>query len=286
MEIPLGDAAHTNVAGKAYSDYYAYPPYFMFGNRSEFADGTILFMNPIRYELGQNWDATTRFESTNHIVAARLRGSLKLGISNKTWNFSGNSFGGYLALEADNSDFLGKVNVYEKGNLLINSNLVAQAVTVQENSGLGGTGALSTEDGTTVKSGGTLFGGEWNKGGTLTLNGNVTLEGGSAIRVEVGASNDTIGLVKLAPGSTFNLTAPIYVDVDTDPRVSPDRGASRKVLDWSEASLDSVPTRADFVERPERNSDLRRIRISIREDGLYVGYITVRSPFATVMSLR
>ena len=174
----------------------------------------------------------------------------------------------------------------EKGNLLVNSNLVARAVTVQENSGLGGTGALSTEDGTTVKSGGSLFGGEWNKGGTLTLNGKVTLEGGSAIRVEVGASNDTIGLVKLAPGSTFNLTAPIYVDVDTDPRVSPDRGASRKVLDWSEASLASVPTRADFVERPERNSDLRRIRISIREDGLYVGYITVRSPFATIMTLR
>jgi len=41
-----------------------------------------------------------------------------------------------------------------------------------------------------------------------------------------------------------------------------------------------------FLERPERNSDLRRIRISIREDGLYVGYITVRSPFATIMTLR
>lgn len=286
VSIPLGDASHTNVADKAYSDYYAYPARFMFGNRSEFADGTILFLNPIRYEFGQDWDAYTYFESTNHVVAARLRGSLKLGTGNKTWNFSGNSFGGYLALEADNSDFTGKVNVCDKGNLLVNSNLVARAVTVQSDSGLGGTGALSTEDGTTVKSGGTLFGGEWNKGGTLTLNGNVTLEGGSAIRVEVGASNDTIGLVKLAPGSTFNLTAPVYVDVDTDPRVSPDRGASRKVLDWSEASLASVPTRADFVERPERNSDLRRIRISIREDGLYVGYITVRSPFATVMSLR
>ena len=288
VSIPLGDASHTNVADKAYSDYYAYPARFMFGNRSEFADGTILFLNPIRYEFGQDWDAYTYFESTNHVVAARLRGSLKLGTGNKTWNFSGNSFGGYLALEADNSDFTGKVNVCDKGNLLVNSNLVARAVTVQSDSGLGGIGSIGTADtdSTTVKSGGTLFGGEWNKGGTLTLNGNVTLEGGSAIRVEVGASNDTIGLVKLAPGSTFNLTAPIYVDVDTDPRVSPDRGASRKVLDWSEASLDSVPTRADFVERPERNSDLRRIRISIREDGLYVGYITVRSPFATIMTLR
>ena len=273
VEIRLGDAAHTNIAGKAYSDYYAYPAAFVFGNRSEFADGTILFLNPIRYELGQNWDGKTVFESTNHVVAARLRGSLKLGTSGKTWNFSGRNFGGYLALEADNSDFTGKVNVCDKGNLLVNSNLVARSVTVQSDSGLGGIGSIGTADtdSTTVKSGGSLFGGEWDKGGTLTLNGKVTLEGGSAIRVEVGASNDTIGLVKLAPGSTFNLTAPIYVDVDTDPRVSPDRGASRKVLDWS---------------RPERNSDLRRIRISIREDGLYVGYITVRSPFATIMTLR
>lgn len=286
VAIPLGDSAHTNANGKAYSDYYAYPAAFVFGNRSEFADGTILFLNPIRYELGQDWDGKTVFESTNHVVAARLRGSLKLGTSGKTWNFSGRNFGGYLALEADNSDFTGKVNVHEKGNLLVNSNLVARSVTVQADSGLGGTGSLGTVDGTTVKSGGSLFGGEWNKGGTLTLNGKVTLEGGSVIRAEVGASNDTIGLIKLAPGSTFSLTAPVHVDVDTDPRVSPDRGVSRKVLDWSEASLDSVPTRADFVERPERNSDLRRIRISIREDGLYVSYITVRSPFATIMTLR
>ena len=291
VSIPLGDDAHTNVLGKAYSDYYAYPIYFVFGNRSEFADGTILFLNPIRYELGgQEWDTKTIFESTNHVVAARLRGSLKLGSANKTWTFTGRDFGGYLALEADNADFTGKVNVTEKGNLLVNSNLVARSVTVQAGSGLGGTGELSTTgtDGTTVNSGGSLFGGEWNKGGVLTLNGKITLKGGAAIRVEVGASNDNIGCIKLAAGSTLDLTAPVYVDVDTDPRVSPDRGVSRKILDWSEVFPDpaSAPSRANFVARPERNPDLRRISVSIRDDGLYVGYISVRSSSATIMTLR
>ena len=288
VSIPLGDASHTNVAGKAYSDYYAYPARFMFGNRSEFADGTILFMNPIRYEFGQDWDAYTYFESTNHVVAARLRGSLKLGTGNKTWNFSGNSFGGYLALEADNSDFTGKVNVCDKGNLLVNSNLVARSVTVQSGAGLGGTGELSTVDGMTVKSGGSLFGGEWNKGGTLTLTGKVTLENGSALRVEAGASDDCRGCVKLAAGSTLKLTAPIYVDVDTDPRVSPVRGASCKVLDWSEATFDSgaAPTRNDFVACPESNPDLKKLSVSVRDDGLYVGYTSVRCPSVMVIKLR
>ena len=288
VEIKLADSASTNVAGKAFSDYYAYPPYFMFGNRSEFADGTILFLNPIRYELGQEWDATTRFESTNHVVAARLRGSLKLGTSGKTWNFSGNSFGGYLALEADNSDFTGKINVYEKGNLLVNSNLVAQTATVQSGAGLGGTGELSTAGGTTVKSGGALFGGEWNKGGTLTLGGKVTFESGAALRAEVAASNDRIGMVKLAPGSTLKLTAPVYVDIATDPRVSPARGAAVKILDWSEASFDagSAPSREDFEARPESNSDIETIYVFTRPDGLYVNYLSVRYPQPTLMILR
>ena len=288
VEIRLGDAAHTNVAGKAFSDYYAYPPYFMFGNRSEFADGTVLFLNPIRYELGQNWDAKTMFESTNHVVAARLRGSLKLGTGGKTWYFSGNSFGGYLALEADNPDFNGNVSVTEKGNLLVNSNLVARSVAVQAGAGLGGIGTLATENGTTVKSGGALFGGEWDKGGVLLLRDKVTLEAGSALRAEVGASNDRIGYAKLAAGSTLKLTAPVYVDVDTDPRVSPARGAARKILDWSEASFDSgaAPTRADFVPRPESNSDIDRIYVFLRNDGLYVNYTTVRYPQGTIMVLR
>ena len=288
VAIPLSDSVSTNSDGKTYSDYYAYPACFMFGNRSEYADGTILFLNPIRYEFGQECDTTTFFESTNHVVAARLRGSLKLGTSGKTWNFSGRNFGGYLALEADNSDFTGKVNVCDKGNLLVNSNLVARSVTVQSGAGLGGTGELSTVDGTTVKSGGSLFGGEWNKGGVLTLGGTNTFEGGSALRVEAGSSDDCRGCVKLAAGSTLKLTAPVYVDVDTDPRVSPDRGASCKVLDWSEATFESgsAPTRNDFVARPESNPDLRRISISVRDDGLYVGFVSVRQPTATIMTLR
>ena len=288
VSVKIADDTSVNGDDQPYANYYAYPAYFTFGNRSEFVDGTVLFMNPIRYELGQNWDAKTFFESTNHVVAARMRGSLKLGNRDKTWNFSGRNFGGYLALEADNSDFTGKVNVYEKGNLLVNSNLVAQAATVQSGAGLGGMGSMETADGTTVQSGGTLFGGEWDRGGALTLGGKVTLASGSALRAEVGASNDRIGLVKLAEGSTLKLTAPIYVDVDTDPRVSPVRGAAVKILDWSEASFDSgsAPTREDFVARPENNADLRTIYLVARADGLYVNYISVRYPTPSMLILR
>ncbi len=288
VKIKLSNAVAVTSIGTAYTNYYAYPACFMFGNRSEFADGTILFLNPIRYELGQNWDTSTFFESTNHVVAARMRGSLKLGNRDKTWNFSGRNFGGYLALEAENADFTGKVNVTEKGNLLVNSNLVARAVTVQTGSGLGGAGSLQTADGTTVKSGGALFGGEWNRDGTLTIGGKVTLEGGSALRAQIGASNDRVGYVKLAPGSTLKLGSPVYVDIDTDPRVSPIHGAPRKVLDWSEASFDSghAPTIADFTARPGKNSDIRRMFLFVRDDALYVNYLSGRTPPATVLLLR
>ena len=170
----------------------------------------------------------------------------------------------------------------------MNSNLVAQAVTVASGAGLGGTGELSTIGGMTVKGGGSLFGGEWNKGGALALDGKVTLEKGSALRVEVGASNDRIGMIKLAAGSMLKLTAPIYVDVDTDPRVSPVRGAAVKILDWSEASFDAgaAPSRADFEARPERNADLRTLYVFTRPDGLYANYISVRYPPSTLMILR
>ena len=289
VSIPLGDAAHTNAVGKAYSSYYAYPAYLMFGNRSEFADGTILFLNPIRYEFaGQEWDAKTFFESTNHVVAARLRGSLRLGSRNKTWTFTGRKFGGYLALEADNPDFNGRVSVTEKGNLLVNSNLVARSVAVQAGSGLGGTGMLGTEDGTTVQSGGALFGGEWDKGGFLTLGGKLTFANGSALRAEVSSSNDRVGFVKLAPGSVLKLGSPVYVDVATDPRVTPVRGTAIKVLDWSEATFDAgrAPTAADFTARPESNSDIRKLYLFVRDDCLYVSYVSVRYPPATLMMLR
>ena len=288
VSIKLSDTTTVNSVGKTYNNYYAYPARFMFGNRSEFADGTVLFLNPIRYELGQNWDTATYFESTNHVVAARMRGSLKLGNRDRTWNFSGRNFGGYLALEAENTDFTGRVNVQEKGSLLVNDTLAARSATVQSGAGLGGTGTLETTDGTTVKSGGALFGGEWNKGGTLTLGGKLTFENGSALRVEVGASNDRIGCVKLASGSTLKLGSPVYVDVDTDPRISPVRGVAIKVLDWSEASFASgaAPTAADFVERPESNPDIRGMYLFVRDNALYVNYISVRYPASTILILR
>ena len=94
--------------------------------------------------------------------------------------------------------------------------------------------------------------------------------------------------MKLAADSTLKLTAPVYVDVDTDPRVSPVRGVSRKILDWREASFDSgaAPTAADFVERPERNPDLKKISVSVRDDGLYVGYVSVRCPQVFRINIR
>ena len=78
------------------------------------------------------------------------------------------------------------------------------------------------------------------------------------------------------------------MDVDTDPRVSPIRGAAVKILDWNEASFDSgsAPTREDFVARPEINSDIRSMFVFTRDDGLYVNYISVRYPQPTVMLLR
>lgn len=158
--------------------------------------------------------------------------------------------------------------------------MVARSLTVQSGSGLGGTGALSTESGTTIKSGGALFGGEWNKGGTLLLDGNVTLESGSALRVEVGESMERVGCVELSQDSVLKLTAPIYIDVDTDPRISPIRGSSQKILDWSATTFNSgaAPKLDDFVVRPESNPDISQIFISVREDGLYVGYVSKRSP--------
>ena len=170
----------------------------------------------------------------------------------------------------------------------MNSNLVARSATVQTGSGLGGTGSLSTTDGTTVKNGGALFGGEWDKGGFLTLGGKVTFENGSALRAEVGASNDRVGHVKLAAGSVLKLGSTVYVDVDTDPRVTPVRGMGIKVLDWSDASFDSgaEPTRADFTIRPESNSDIRDLYLFVRDHCLYVTYVSVRIPPATLMILR
>ena len=108
------------------------------------------------------------------------------------------------------------------------------------------------------------------------------------IRAEVGASNDNVGCVKLAAGAVLKLGSPVYVEVDTDPRISPVRGTAIKILDWSEASFDSGarPKTSDFTVRPESNSDLKRMYVNAREDGLYVSYVTVRYPKATITILR
>jgi hypothetical protein len=213
---------------------------------------------------------------------------LKLGSRDKTWIFSGNNFGGYLALEAENTDFTGRISVSENGNLLVNSSLVSLANTVNSGSGLGGTGNISTEEGTIIKSGAALFGGEWNKGGTLTIGGKLTFEANSAIRAEVASSNDLIGCIKLAPESVLKLSGPVYVDVDTDPSISPIRGSEIKLLDWSEATFDSgaAPTVDNFVPRAESNPDIHNIYLSTKEDGLYMGYVTGRVPTGLIISIR
>ena len=94
--------------------------------------------------------------------------------------------------------------------------------------------------------------------------------------------------VKLAPGSVLKLGSPVYVDVATDPRVTPVRGTAIKVLDWSEATFDAgrAPTAADFTARPESNSDIRKLYLFVRDDCLYVSYVSVRYPPATLMMLR
>ena len=63
---------------------------------------------------------------------------------------------------------------------------------------------------------------------------------------------------------------------------------ARKILDWSEASFDAgaAPTRADFVARPESNSDIDSIYVFTRADGLYVNYLSVRYPQPVIMILR
>ncbi len=81
-------------------------------------------------------------------------------------------------------------------------------------------GSLGTTDGTTAQG-----------GGALSLDGKATLARGSAIRAEVGASNDAIGFARLAAGSTLKFTAPVHVDVDTDPpRLARPRPSRRRLI--------------------------------------------------------
>ena len=268
-----------NSLKKPYTNYYAYPAYFMFGNRSEYADGTVLFKNPIRYELGQNFGVTTYFESTNHIVAARLQGSLKLANRDKAWNFSGCNFGGYLALEADNTDFTGKIVVKEKGNLLVNSTLVGASASVNSGCGLGGTGTLTTTNGaTTIDTGAAIFGGEWGKGGCLSVKGNVTLNNGSILRVEIPAQlKNGIGYVKLANTDntkSLSINGTIKVQVDLEDTKA---WGHVKIMDWTGAIFKSgnLPTIGNFAldreNAPYINAETSRLFI-LNDTELWLTY--------------
>ena len=103
-----------------------------------------------------------------------------------------------------------------------------------------------------------------------------------------GAATVSVDTVKLAAGSVLKLGSPVYVEVDTDPRVSPVRGTAIKVLDWSEASVDSgsAPTPTDFVARPEANPDLKGMHVSVRNNCLYVSYVSVRFPTPSMVIFR
>ena len=86
----------------------------------------------------------------------------------------------------------------------------------------------------------------------------------------------------------LKLTAPIYVDVDTDPKISPVRGADIKIVDWSEATFDSgsAPTSDNFVARAESNPDVTDVYVTAKEDGLYIGYTTDRVPSGMIIFVR
>ena len=86
----------------------------------------------------------------------------------------------------------------------------------------------------------------------------------------------------------LKLSGPVYVDVDTDPSISPIRGSEIKLLDWSEATFDSgaAPTVDNFVPRAESNPDIHNIYLSTKEDGLYMGYVTGRVPTGLIITIR
>ena len=189
---------------KKLSAYYAWPQRFVFGNRSPMADGTILFKNPMEQLL--NEDQYTYFESTNRVVAVRLQGKINVGHRDRTWYFDGRSVGGCGAVEADNTNFIGRVNVRNLATLLVNGPLEARSVTVATTSGLGGTNRVGGAEGVTVQTGGTIFGGEYGRGGSLTVDSALTMQANALLRADIPADPAAgIGYVKLVtrirPGS-------------------------------------------------------------------------------------
>ncbi len=48
----------------------------------------------------------------------------------------------------------------------------------------------------------------------------------------------------------------------------------------------AAPKREDFTARPESNPDLRTMYLFVRDNCLYVSYVSVRYPPPTIMMLR
>lgn len=267
--------------GVAFTNYYALPGQFAFGNRSPSADGTVIFMNPMVYTNIHN--AVTYFESTNHIVAVRLRGEIGLRASQwDQWYFDGNGFGGYAAVEAGNTAFSSRLIVQNKGNLLINGPLAARTVEVNDGCGVGGTNAIvGTLDSVKVAKGGALFGGEYGKGGSLTISGSLTMDDGAVLRSEIPPSGQA-GVVSYANGTAgkkLTLSGKVYVELDIATN-SPCRAKGIKVFDWSGATVGvdaggwtvgtSENDTATFV--PRLTGHVESMSLAIHDHALWASY--------------
>lgn len=273
---------------KKLSAYYAWPQRFVFGNRSPMADGTILFKNPMEQLL--NEDQYTYFESTNRVVAVRLQGKINVGHRDRTWYFDGRSVGGCGAVEADNTNFIGRVNVRNLATLLVNGPLEARSVTVATTSGLGGTNRVGGAEGVTVQTGGTIFGGEYGRGGSLTVDSALTMQANALLRADIPADPAAgIGYVKLAntdPAKKLTLTAPIGVRLDVDPAAYY-RG-SVKLLDWSGAAFEggATPQLETFVPDIPEGSNVRNMYLSVQGSALYAAYVLDTVPIGTMFFVR
>ena len=72
-------------------------------------------------------------------------------------------------------------------------------------------------------------------------------------------------------------------DVSFVPAVSGDMGAALHLYRFDSGR---APTPEDFTARPESNSDIRKLYLFVRDDCLYVTYLSVRTPPATLLMLR
>jgi hypothetical protein len=273
---------------KKLSAYYAWPQRFVFGNRSPAADGTILFKNPMEQSL--SFDPVTYFESANRVVAVRLQGKINVGNRDRTWYFDGRSIGGRGAVEADNSNFIGRVVVQNRATLLVNGPLAARSVTVATGSCLGGTNSVGGAEGVTVQAGGTIFGGEYGRGGCLTVTSALTMEANSILKAEISTNTAAgVGYVKLAntdANKVLSLTAPIKVQLEADP-AAPCAG-SVKLLDWSGATFKdgTVPELATFTPNIPAGSNVTKLKLSVLGSALYANYKLNTAPGGMFLIIR